>query len=143
MTIADAGAGGGLSFDPLSDVSRLTEYPFMVNALLAGAVVAVMAGGVGWFMVLRRQTFAGHTLSLMAFPGGTAALAIAAGARAGGASGHESALTGAVQAFGLACGFLFLSLYGVPIEVLRTGGGQLVVVGQPEAPHYHGHRHDS
>jgi zinc/manganese transport system ATP-binding protein len=33
------------------------------------------------------------------------------------------------------------SLYGVPIEVLRTGAGQLVVVGQPEAPHVHGHRH--
>ena len=33
------------------------------------------------------------------------------------------------------------SLYGLPIEVLRTRDGQLVVVGQPEAPHVHGHRH--
>jgi zinc/manganese transport system ATP-binding protein len=33
-------------------------------------------------------------------------------------------------------------LYGAPIEVLRTGDGRLVVVGQPEAPHVHGHRHD-
>jgi zinc/manganese transport system ATP-binding protein len=33
-------------------------------------------------------------------------------------------------------------LYGVPIEVLRTSDGRLVVVGQPEAPHYHGHRHE-
>jgi zinc/manganese transport system ATP-binding protein len=33
-------------------------------------------------------------------------------------------------------------LYGVPIEVLRTSDGRLVVVGQPEAPHVHGHRHD-
>jgi len=32
-------------------------------------------------------------------------------------------------------------LYGVPIEVLRTGDGRLVVVGQPEAPHIHSHRH--
>jgi zinc/manganese transport system ATP-binding protein len=32
-------------------------------------------------------------------------------------------------------------LYGVPIEVLRTGDGRLVVVGQPEAPHVHGPRH--
>lgn len=32
-------------------------------------------------------------------------------------------------------------LYGAPVEVLRTGNGRLVVVGQPEAPHHHGARH--
>jgi zinc/manganese transport system ATP-binding protein len=33
-------------------------------------------------------------------------------------------------------------LFGAPIEVLRASDGRLVVVGQPEAPHHHGHRHD-
>jgi zinc/manganese transport system ATP-binding protein len=33
-------------------------------------------------------------------------------------------------------------LYGASIEVLRTSDGRLVVVGQPEAPHHHGHRHE-
>jgi zinc/manganese transport system ATP-binding protein len=33
-------------------------------------------------------------------------------------------------------------LYGAPIEVLQTHDGRVVVVGQPEAPHHHGHRHD-
>jgi zinc/manganese transport system ATP-binding protein len=33
------------------------------------------------------------------------------------------------------------ALYGTPIEVLTTSDGRLVVVGQPEAPHHHGHRH--
>ena len=32
-------------------------------------------------------------------------------------------------------------LYGAPIEVLQTGDGRLVVVGVPEAPFVHGHRH--
>jgi zinc/manganese transport system ATP-binding protein len=32
-------------------------------------------------------------------------------------------------------------LYGVPVEVLRAADGRLVVVGQPEAPFVHGHRH--
>jgi zinc/manganese transport system ATP-binding protein len=32
-------------------------------------------------------------------------------------------------------------LYGAPIEVLRASDGRLVVVGTPEAPHVHGHRH--
>jgi zinc/manganese transport system ATP-binding protein len=34
------------------------------------------------------------------------------------------------------------ALYGAPIEVLRAGDGRLVVVGQPEAPHLHGDRHE-
>src|SRR5437588_3355868 len=103
----------------------------MVHALEAGTIVAVMAAVVGWFMVLRRQSFAGHTLSVMAFPGATAALLIGLPASAGYFAfctlcalaiglpsldagrrrGEASALTGAVQAFGLGCGFLFLSLY--------------------------------
>jgi zinc/manganese transport system permease protein len=120
------------SLDLVSDFQQLTAYPFMVNALEAGAIVAVMAGVVGWFMVLRRESFAGHTLSMMAFPGATGALLIglpaaagyftfcgasalvigtSAGSGARGRRGEESAVTGAVQAFGLACGLLFLSLY--------------------------------
>ncbi len=121
-----------LSIDPVWDFRQLTAFPFMVNALEAGTLVAVMAGVVGWFMVLRRETFAGHTMSLMAFPGAAGALllglpaaagyfvfcavaAVALGAGAGPAGrdhgGQASAITGTVQAFGLACGFLFLSLY--------------------------------
>jgi zinc/manganese transport system ATP-binding protein len=34
-------------------------------------------------------------------------------------------------------------LYGVPVDVLRAGDGRLVVVGAPEPPHHHGHRHES
>jgi zinc/manganese transport system permease protein len=120
-----------LSLDPISDLQQLTAFPFMVNALEAGTIVAIMAGVAGWFMVLRRETFAGHTLSLMAFPGATAALLVGLPAAVGyflfsGASalviglasagsgrhrGEESAVTGVVQAFGLACGFVFLALY--------------------------------
>ena len=33
-------------------------------------------------------------------------------------------------------------LYGTPVEVLNTADGRLVVVGQPEAPHHHGDRHE-
>jgi zinc/manganese transport system ATP-binding protein len=34
------------------------------------------------------------------------------------------------------------ALYGAPVEVLKASDGRLVVVGTPEAPHLHGHRHD-
>ncbi len=130
-----------LSLDPLSDLHQLLVYPFMVNALEAGTIVAVMAAAVGWLMVLRRESFAGHTLSLMSFPGASAAalagvplawgyflfcllgaLAIAAGASVGGRRGEsqESAVVGTVQAAALALGFLFLSLYHGVLESLET-----------------------
>src|SRR5436305_1302614 len=57
----------------MPDLGQLFDYQFMVNALEAGGVVAVMAAVVGWFMVVRRQTFAGHTLSVIAFPGAAGA----------------------------------------------------------------------
>src|SRR5205807_4369177 len=62
-----------LSWDPIHDVHQLLAFPFMVNALEAGTIVAVLAAVVGWYMVLRRQSFAGHTLSVMAFPGAAGA----------------------------------------------------------------------
>src|ERR1700731_3009637 len=62
-----------LGWNVARDVSLLFEYHFMVNALLAGSIVAVMAGVVGWLMVIRREAFAGHTLSIMAFPGASGA----------------------------------------------------------------------
>ena len=142
-----------LSFDIVSDFRQLTAYPFMVHALAAGTIVAITAGVVGWFMVLRRESFAGHTLSVMSFPGAAGALLIGVPAAAGyfvfsGAAalliglagsasrrhrGEESAVTGAVQAFGLACGFVFLTLYqGVlaNYEDLLFGSFLGVTVGQ-------------
>ncbi len=65
-----------LTWNLVHDLSEVLEYHFMVNALLAGSVVAVMAGLLGWLMVLRRETFAGHTLSMMAFPGAAGAALI-------------------------------------------------------------------
>ena len=52
-----------LSINPFSDLHQMLVFPFMVNALEAGTIVAVMASLAGWFMVLRRETFAGHTLA--------------------------------------------------------------------------------
>jgi len=129
-----------LSLDPISDWNQLTTYPFMVQALEAGTIVAVMAGAIGWFMVLRRQTFAGHTLAVVAFPGAAAAalaglsvaigyygfcalgalvLAAVSGPGVRGQS-SESAAIGTLQAFGLGLGFLFVSLYQGQLSDLET-----------------------
>ena len=49
-----------LSPNPVTDLNQLLTFPFMVHALEAGTLVAVTAAVVGWFMVLRRESFAGH-----------------------------------------------------------------------------------
>jgi zinc/manganese transport system permease protein len=117
-------------------LQEMWAYPFMVNAFWAGTVVAVLAATIGWFVVLRRQSFAGHTIAVVGFPGAAgatlvgvsavygyfafclaAALAIAllaprgAGDSGRGDSGQGAAITGTVQAFLLACGFLFIALH--------------------------------
>ena len=50
-----------LSWDVAKDVRQLFEFPFMVNAFRAGTIVAVVAGAIGWFMVIRREAFAGRS----------------------------------------------------------------------------------
>ncbi len=52
----------------------MLDYDFMQNAFAAATVVAVVSGAVGYFLVLRGQTFAGHALSHVGFTGATAAV---------------------------------------------------------------------
>jgi zinc/manganese transport system permease protein len=49
------------------------EYDFMRTAFAASGAAAVLAGAVGYFLVLRGQTFAGHALSHVGFTGATGA----------------------------------------------------------------------
>jgi zinc/manganese transport system permease protein len=52
------------------------DYDFMQTAFIAAGIVAVLAGLVGYFLVLRGQTFAGHALSHVGFTGATGAVLI-------------------------------------------------------------------
>jgi zinc/manganese transport system permease protein len=52
----------------------MLEYDFMRTAFAASGVAAVLAGTVGFFLVLRGQTFAGHALSHVGFSGATGAV---------------------------------------------------------------------
>jgi zinc/manganese transport system permease protein len=99
-------------------------YRFMVDAYAAGTAVAITSGVLGWFMVLRRQTFAGHTLAMVGFPGAAAAALAGAPIAAGyfgactlgalvlgGRRLRDSAATGTVQAVALGIGLLLVGLY--------------------------------
>jgi zinc/manganese transport system permease protein len=120
-----------LSWNIIDDVRLMWSLPSMVNAFRAGTVVAILAAIVGWYMVVRRQSFAGHTLSVVGFPGAAAAvflgigvaygyfafcivaaLVIAlAGTRAPGRVESDGAVIGTVNAVALATGLLFVALY--------------------------------
>jgi zinc/manganese transport system permease protein len=54
----------------------MLDYDFMRNAFAAATVVALVAGTVGYFLVLRGQTFAGHALAHVGFTGATGAVLI-------------------------------------------------------------------
>lgn len=51
----------------------LFHYDFLRNAFLAGTIVAVAAGVVGYFVVLRQLSFAAHALAHIGFSGATGA----------------------------------------------------------------------
>jgi len=61
------------SWDLVADYQILTHYPYMQHAYLAGTMVAILAGIVGYFMIVRNQSFAGHSLANVGFAGATGA----------------------------------------------------------------------
>ncbi len=52
-------------------IATMLEYDFMRTAFVAGGLVAIVAGSVGFFLVLRNLVFAGHALSHVGFAGAT------------------------------------------------------------------------
>src|SRR2546421_3877422 len=82
ITMADLSIVGMLSptaapyfgWDLVRDVQELLRYAFMQHAFEAGTVVAVTAGVIGYFVVLRGLSFAAHGLSHIGFAGATGAV---------------------------------------------------------------------
>lgn len=106
---------------------EMLQYDFMQNAFAAGTIVAVVAAVVGYFVVLRHVTFAGHALSHIGFSGAAGAVlvgvsplwgllaftllaALAMGLLGERLEGRDVAI-GIVLAFALGLGILFLQLY--------------------------------
>jgi zinc/manganese transport system permease protein len=129
VTAALAAFGGTPSFswNLISDFRQMWSYAFFQHAFEAGTVVAVVAGVIGYFVVLRRSAFAAHALSHIGFAGAAGAVALGVAPLWGllvfclGAAGVMGALgqrlrardtvIGIVLAFSLGLGALFLSLY--------------------------------
>lgn len=112
------------SFDPAWQ--EVLTAPFMVNALIAGVLISLAAGFIGYFTVARRSTFAAHALAHIGLPGATGAVllglpvslglgffalggALTIGALGKKASQREIA-TGTILAFAMGIGLFFSRL---------------------------------
>ncbi len=125
-------SGGGWSGIPWSwnlvtDLRLLWSFQFMRHAIEAGTIIGILAGIIGYFVVLRRSAFASHALGHTGFSGAAAAVLVgvqpvygllvftmvtASGmAVLGNRASTRDVEIGTVLAFSLGLGLLFLSLY--------------------------------
>jgi zinc/manganese transport system permease protein len=114
-------------WDVVRDLQELLRYPFMQHAFEAGTIVALSAGVIGYFVVLRGLSFAAHALSHIGFAGATGAVVFGATPIAGllvftmsagavmGALGQRlrgrDVTIGLVMAWSLGLGLIFTYLY--------------------------------
>jgi zinc/manganese transport system permease protein len=114
-------------WDLLRVVQELFRYAFMQHAFEAGTIVALSAGVIGYFVVLRGLSFAAHALSHIGFAGATGAVLVTAAPIVGllvftmsagavmGALGQRlrgrDVTIGLVMAWSLGLGLLFTRLY--------------------------------
>lgn len=104
----------------------LFHYDFMRSAFEACTIVGFVAGAIGYFLVLRGETFAGHALSHVGFPGATGAVLIGVSPFVGltfatilagigvallGERTNRDVAIGIVLTFSLGLGLLFLHFY--------------------------------
>lgn len=115
------------NFFLIAQLQTMWHYDFMRNAFEAGTIVAIVAGIVGYFVVIRRLSFASHALSHAGFTGAAGAVLIGinpivgllsftmAGAFLMAALGRNAqsrdVQVGTVLSFMLGIGLLFISLY--------------------------------
>lgn len=142
-------AGPVPSWNPFDDVAMLLHYDFMIHAFEAGTVVAVVAGAIGYFVVLRGSSFAAHALSHIGFAGAAGAVVLGLSPVAGllvftlgagtaiGALGNRlrgrDVTIGIVLAWTLGLGVLFISLYrGYATEAYAILFGLILGISQAE-----------
>jgi zinc/manganese transport system permease protein len=131
----------------LVDLQQMLQYQFMQHAFEAGTLVAIVAGIVGYFVVLRRSAFAAHSLSHIGFAGAAGAVLVGVSpvvgllvfTSAGGIgmtvlgrrASHRDVQIGIVLSFMLGLGVLFISLYtGYATEAYSILFGEILGVSE-------------
>ncbi|MBN9151889.1 MAG: metal ABC transporter permease [Micrococcales bacterium] len=134
-------------------IFNFTDYPELLalvrNSILAGALLGVVGGLIGPFVMTRDLAFAVHGVSELSFAGAAAALLFGVNVVAGsligslaaailigllGAKARErNSIIAVLMPFGLGLGILFLSLYGGrSSNKFGLLTGQIVSVDNPQ-----------
>lgn len=136
-----------------SDVFSFQDYGELVallaNSIIAGAVLGIVGGLIGVFVMQRDLAFAVHGVSELSFAGAAAALLFGGSVVAGSLGGaliaailigilgakarDRNSVVGVLMPFGLGLGILFLSLYdGRSANRFSLLTGQIVSVSSPD-----------
>ncbi|PVE98665.1 metal ABC transporter permease [Microbacterium sp. TPD7012] len=136
-----------------SDVFSFQDYGELVallaNSIIAGAVLGIVGGLIGVFVMQRDLAFAVHGVSELSFAGAAAALLFGGSVVAGSLGGalvaaifigvlgakarDRNSIVGVLMPFGLGLGILFLSLYdGRSANRFSLLTGQIVSVSSPD-----------
>lgn len=135
------------------DVFSFQDYGELVallaNSIIAGAVLGIVGGLIGVFVMQRDLAFAVHGVSELSFAGAAAALLFGGSVVAGSLGGalvaailigvlgakarDRNSIVGVLMPFGLGLGILFLSLYdGRSANRFSLLTGQIVSVSSPD-----------
>ncbi|MFT4296179.1 MAG: metal ABC transporter permease [Micropruina sp.] len=119
------------------------------NSILAGAVLGVVGGLIGVFVIARDMPFAVHGISELSFAGASAGLLLGIGVVAGALAGSvlaalllgvlgarardRNSITAVIMPFGLGLGILCLTLYpGRSANKFGLLTGQIVAIDDPQ-----------
>jgi zinc/manganese transport system permease protein len=150
-----AAVGGGLKMDDslwgrLFNFENYGELLGLVqNSIIAGAVLGIVGGLIGVFVMQRDMAFAVHGISELSFAGASAALLFGANVVAGSLVGSlvaailigllgakardRNSIIGVLMPFGLGLGILFLALYpGRSANKFGLLTGQIISVDDPQ-----------
>lgn len=135
------------------DIFSFQDYGELVallaNSIIAGAVLGMVGGLIGVFVMQRDLAFAVHGISELSFAGAAAALLFGGSVVAGSLGGalvaailigllgararDRNSVVGVLMPFGLGLGILFLSLYdGRSANSFGLLTGQIVSVSNPD-----------
>jgi len=137
------------SWNLITDLRTMWEFGFMRNAFEAGTIISIVAGIIGYFVVLRRSAFATHALGHVGFSGAAGAVLIGVNPVYGlllfttsGATGmallgrraaNRDIEIGTVLAFMLGVGLLFISLYnGYATEAYSILFGEILGISDSD-----------